>query len=252
MKRLLVMVGLMMPLAVPGQGTVMFANYLAKSSGNRTPGVNAPIVVGSTGMGATGNDYIAELFFAPVGTTGMIFDSQEIYGGGSGWVGAVSGGSNVWRVFNSTPAGAGYLKGAQIVFDPNAGPGTQVAVQLRAWTASLGTDYESAWAAVMTGSVGGFPAMGASAVQTLVLGSPVGVQPNLGTDVDVATYGIYSATPGLGDGGITTPAFSMWEMIPEPSGLALLGLGVAGAMVYRHRTEERPVIPGEVGPGEDD
>lgn len=236
MKKILVIAALaVLPTFVYAQGTISFANFLAKSTGNKTPGVNAPILIGATGVGADGNNYYAEVFFASVGTAGLSVTSGGYTAAPSGWVSSVNGGTNVWRTFNTTTAGLGLLKGSQIVADPNAATGTQVAVQLRAWSASLGTDYATAFATWSAAAPTANLIMGASVVQTITLGSPSGTQPNLGTDVDTATYGALSATPGLGNSGITTPAMSMWVAVPEPSVVALAGLGLVGAFIIRRR-----------------
>jgi len=241
MKKLLIMMGVMSPILLHGEGTMLFANYLSKNSVNQMPGLNAPILVYSTGLGAEGDHYLAELFFAPVETPGVSISQSSFDAGGVGWVSSQYTGTNVWRVFNSATAGLGLLKGAQIVFDPKADTGTQVGVQLRAWSASLGTDFDTAWAHWQADPS---TVMGASPVMTVTLGNRlVPVQPSLGSDPDPA-YALRSSSPGLSDDG--TPAFTMYPSqlslettamseVPEPSVLALAGLGLAGVIVFRRR-----------------
>ena len=138
---------------------------------------------------------------------------------------SASGGTNVLKTFR-TGANAGFISGGGTVFYQAAGAGTTIAVQVVAWSKDLGADPAAAFAAWTTGL--GF--YGCSAVMEIALA--VGSDPNQprlapsgGAGVDPTKC----STPGLA-------SFVMeHEPIPEPSVLALAGLGLAGAFLIRRR-----------------
>lgn len=108
--------------------------------------------------------------------------------------------------FNSG-AQAGYFTGGQRSI-PGVAGGSVITVQVRAWNTGGGNF--ATWAAAATG--GG--SIGESALAQVTLGTPPGTPPYM-TGLNGATFHL--------------------SPIPEPSTLALAGLGLAGMLVFRRR-----------------
>jgi hypothetical protein len=105
-----------------------------------------------------------------------------------------------------TGATAGYFFGGQRTFTGVAG-GTTITVQVRSWNAAGGSTWELASANLANGEVG------KSGLFNVTLSVPPATPANL---------------VGL------TP-FTIVPVVPEPSSLALVGLGAAALMIFRRR-----------------
>ena len=218
MKKAAIILGtLAIPTLAFAQGSLFFNNYVpTKDTANKLPIVNAPVFVDSiaSGVKCDGNNYYIAIFGGTVGTAPAAMVSAT-------W-GAAN--TNVVKAFN-TGTGAGYLKTGQNVQWNSLAVGSMANVQVRAWSASLGTTYEAALAAYTANPLAG--KMGASEVLTIKLTDmSLPVQPRLGSDADPA-YALNSANPGLASFAVTS--------IPEPSVVALAGLGLVGAFMIRRR-----------------
>jgi hypothetical protein len=109
-----------------------------------------------------------------------------------------------------TGAAAGYVVASQVAV-PWAAPGTEVAVQMKAWDAASGNSYEAALGA--NGVVG---------VSALL--------PNVGPLGGTPVGGLPITDPNL----VGLTPFTITQ-VPEPSTLALLALGAAGLMLRRRK-----------------
>lgn len=181
MKKALVLVS-MLALAgsTLGQGYVNFINY------NPAQGVNG--LVSRADGSAAGDTIYGQLYAAAPGGSLAPVGQPELF-----------------RNNASTGAPTGVISGG-VVEIPGIAAGGAADLQLRSWTASAGTDYETA-----AGVVGAEIGMS----NTISLGS-------------------------TGDGGVVTPAFltgleaTTMTVVPEPSTWALMALGL-GALALRRR-----------------
>jgi hypothetical protein len=107
-----------------------------------------------------------------------------------------------------TGAAAGYFNGGSV--DAGLAGGATASLQVRAWLASQG----STWAAA-SASAGGF---GSSAVLNgIVLGNPNGAPPTVPADL------------------VGLAGFSLSQIVPEPTTLALGVLGAAALLIRRRK-----------------
>ena len=200
------------PVLAFAQGSLNFNNYFAsRDPANKLPIVNAPVYVRCGFDLKCDDNYYIAIFGGPAGAPTASL------------VSATWAGTNVVKSFN-TGAGAGYIKNGQNVQWLGMDPGALATVQVRAWSASLGATYEAALAALFGGTAAG--GIGASETMEVTLGTPsLPAQPRLGADTDPA-YAINGSNPGLA---------SFCVISPEPSVVALGGLGLAGAFLMRRR-----------------
>lgn len=112
---------------------------------------------------------------------------------------------NAPAAFNSG-AQAGYFTGGQRSI-PGEATGSIITVQVRAWNTASGSF--ATWAAAKSG--GG--SIGESVLAQITLGGPPGTPPYI-TQLNGKTFSL---------------------SVPEPSTLALAGLGLAGMLVFRRR-----------------
>lgn len=218
-KALVIAMAALAPRLALAQGTFNFNNvYVAAGV---LPGGSAPIyysthIDGSSPVLADNNFYVTVLGGPVTGAVGV----------GPGGLGnlwplrmAAAGSTNVLKTFR-TGANLGFISGGGTVFYQAASPGTTIAVQVVAWYKWEGADLEAAFAS-------GGPAPGFSAVMQITLGAPSDPnQPRL-----AAFDGVADPTK------CSTPGLSSFTIVPfpEPSVLALGGLGLAGAFLLRHR-----------------
>ena len=224
-KAIVIALATLAPSVASAQGTFNFNNtYVASGV---LPGVSAPIYVWdcSGGWGpvpADDNFYVTVLGGALPGANGINIAGRSV-GDMAPLRMAATGSTNVLKTFR-TGANAGFISGGGTVFYQQAGAGTTIAVQVVAWSKSLGSDLTSAFAAWQLGN-GGF---GASDVMQIALA--VSIDPN---QPRLAPSGGAGVDPTK----CSTPGLSSFTFIacPEPSALALAGLGVAGAFFLRRR-----------------
>lgn len=177
------------------QGTVNFSNLGLAGAGVIDP---------TTGKAAAkGTTFMAELYFAPDGTTDPSLFQEANHDGNGNTVGPVALG----------PLDGLYSGGTRKVdITP---PGFFAMFQVRVWEASFGSSYDAAIAAGTNPALGRAALVGVSQILRVDTGDPTTVPPG---------------TPGSlkGISGITL------SVVPEPSviGLGLLG---AGALLLLRR-----------------
>ena len=216
---------LVSPVAL-AQGTFNF-NNLYYASGV-LPGVSAPFYYcpfadGGSPAALDTNFYVTVLGGSLPGANGVNIAGRTI-GDMAPLKMAASGSTNVLKTFR-TGANAGFISGGGTVFYQPVAAGTAIAVQVVAWSKNLGPDIFTAFAAWQLGN----GAFGASDVMQITLAvSSDPNQPRLAPSGGVGVDPTKCATPGLS-------SFTMCPIGPEPSVLALLGLGLGGAVLFRHR-----------------
>jgi len=223
---------LIAPCLAVAQGTVYFSTIQIRDPADSLPLVNAPIYVGAVGGERCDDNYYLALFGGNAGAAGANLSGGK---GSEMTCGrrVLNGPQVVFSFLNGSKAG--YLfAGANMVL-PGVGVGELASVQVRAWSKSLGSDWNAAYALWM----GGNGLLGASRVMDLTLGNPMSLlQPRLGSDVDPA-YARFSSSPGMTpfavvafNDALGAPAGE----VPEPGVLALAGAGLFGAlMIRRHK-----------------
>jgi hypothetical protein len=181
----LVVIGMMAALPAFGQGTINFATTPAATG---TPEGGKVYIDTIGGTPAEGTAYWAQLYADNAGTMTAVGAPVNFRTGGA----------------------AGYVTASQVVV-PWAAPGTEAAVEVRAWDAASGNSYEAALGA--NGVVG---------VSALL--------PNVGPLGGTPVGGLPITDPNL----VGLTPFTITQ-VPEPSTLALLALGAAGLMLRRRK-----------------
>jgi hypothetical protein len=197
MKKLLIAVGLAaLVSSANAQGLINFLN-------NATTLVTLRDGQGNN-LGSTPNvagQYYFQLFVAPAGT-------------------ATDGGAFVGTIYGTNQASAGRFSGGVNVGVAGAPAGSSRAILVRGWSASYGADYATALAAWTAGTPG---FLGSSAIApNFVLGGFDGT----GT---IPTSPAFGGAFGIGSG------FALSAPVPEPSSIALAGLGAASLLLFRRR-----------------
>ncbi len=164
-----------------------------------------PITLSSNGIdlglmpGVLGQ-YRFELFVAPTGTTDPFqFTPTGLQG------------------TNITAAGR-FIGGNNLVV-PGVSPGLNGAILVRGWSTSLGNDYSTAFSLWSSGA-GGF--LGESEIATPFL---------YGGD---SGNGVIPTSPAFGGVYGIQQGFTL-STVPEPSSMALAGLGAASLLIFRRR-----------------
>ena len=222
-KALLIAMAALVPPFVLAQGTFNFNNsYVASGI---LPGGSAPFYFsafpdGSSPVGLDTNFYVTVLGGSLPGASGVSIAGRTVGDMAPLRMGA-TGSTNVLKTFRTGP-NAGFISGGGTVFYQPASPGTTIAVQVVAWSKSLGPDFLTAFGSWFQGN----GAVGASEVMriTLAAGSDPN-QPRLAAFDGVADP-TKCSIPGLSS--FTIPS-------PEPTVLEIAGLGLAGAFLLRRR-----------------
>jgi len=170
-----------------GQGQINYTTF--------STAVNAPITNALTGQLATGTGYYAQLFYGPAGTAEGALVSITNNPAGLNAAGYVTTGSG---------GGTRYTQNAVLA------AGSPGLFQIRAWSAALGNNYDTAFATWAGGTI-----------PTAVLGK---------SNIIPVTPTAAPATPAV-LGGLQ--GFYL-QPVPEPSVIALGALGLA-ALLYRRR-----------------
>ena len=225
---LIALAGLVAPFA-HAQGTFNFNNVYTASG--VLPGGSAPIYAsavlgGSSPVLVDNNYFVTVIGGALPGAAGVNLPGRS-RGNMEPLKMAATGSTNVLKTFR-TGANVGFISGGGPVFYQAAGAGTTIAVQVVAWNKSLGSDLDTAFEAWRIAGCEGSGSFGASDVMqiTLAVGSDPN-QPRLAASGGAGVDPTKCSTPGLA-------SFTMYNC-PEPSVLALAGLGLAGAFLLRRR-----------------
>lgn len=189
-------------LAVLAQGTISFVNLNAGS------GVNAPVFQMDGATKLVGPNYVAQLFYsATAGGTMTAVGSPVAF---------------------LTGGGAGYFNGGTITLPGIAG-GATAYLMVAAWDSTLaGTTTgatEAAAFAYWQGNHGNV--WGASGYNYNTLTE---------TPFAVVTGNPTATPPGTPANLVGLTSFSLAGPVPEPTTMALLGLGAAGVLMFRRRS----------------
>jgi len=159
---------------------------------------NAPIT-DSTGAGLSGTTYYADVFYGAVGAANSALTDLGV------------------AIPFHTGAGVGFLVTTAEVLPSTSG---NVEVELRVWQAAAG----ASWAAATGGGLGNASTYGANG------GSQWGIGNSFTINAPV------SPTPAPSWAGLVTPLqLTPIAPVPEPTTLALGGLGAAALLAFRRR-----------------
>jgi hypothetical protein len=184
------------------QGTVAFAN-------------NAQSLVTAGGAAIPANGGFAQLLWAPAGTASTPYaqgNPTEWFAANPGWAAATAAQGGI----DAIGPVAGRFTGNTVTV-PTATPGATIQAIVAGWTGNY-ADLNAAYGAGI-----GVSSIGFSAPFSVVTGNPTTVPPGTAAGITGAgQFGGLNALPTVG--------------IPEPSTLALAGLGVAALLVLRRRS----------------
>lgn len=204
MKRtLLIAATLLAAYGVYAQGRVNFAN-------NASP-AGSLITTGGSVMSGAANSYKFQLLWAADQT--------------STFVPAITSGTNMVN-FNSALLGAGRIGNRNSLALDGQAAGNWIMVQVRGWSMNLGSTWEQAVAAAATWTGPATAYMGISGVGRVQLAT---------TTANGPTIFVGGATPAEGTIQLANFELAAVPIVPEPSTLALVGLGLAGLVFIRRR-----------------
>lgn len=186
-KTILMIAGLVATVSVMAQGNLSF--------GNKGTGVNAPVTDKQTGEKLAGADYVAMLYWGTAGTDPAAF--TPVLDNATGTL--------VAALPFRTGSAVGYITTTGVSVKGAPG-GTEILVQMRAWSAVGGATYEAAYAAATTGGMAATVKLGASNVFAATPSTP----------------------PATGPFLVGLQAFTV-DYIPEPS---VLALGLLGGVAF--------------------
>jgi hypothetical protein len=124
------------------------------------------------------------------------------------------------QVYGTNNAAAGRFTGGTATL-ANIAPGTSFSFEVAGWSASLGATFNPAWIANPPNFGTASGSFGLSGIGTAVAGG--GTPP--------APPGIIFGATGLTSGFNMTPT----GVVPEPTSMALAGLGAAALLIFRRR-----------------
>lgn len=198
-----------------GQGFMSFVTY--GTDNGTLPAMDVPIYVDVVdpvaGTKVNGTAYYGAVFGGAVGTATNLLVQAQV------------GGANVVKNFTTT--GSGRIAGGAPVQIPGVPAGTAAAVQMRAWSASLGADYATALSTWLARTIPDARMGWSDGVVVLTLVNSTAPAPRMANNGNPA-YAATSSTPGL-------TSFAVVTNVPEPSVVALAGLGLVGAFMIRRR-----------------
>lgn len=132
-----------------------------------------------------------------------------------------NGGSGAFTftgLYGTNQAAAGRFTGGGGIAAPGWAAGSSRTFEVAGWQASLGPVFNPVW---LTTNPQGFGVSGTGS------GAPGGVDPVTGGTVP--TLNIFGGTTGIQAGFVVPSA------VPEPSSMALAGLGAAALLIFRRR-----------------
>jgi hypothetical protein len=179
------------------QGLVTFLNNNSTLSSATVNGVSAAT------SGAAGSWYYGLLIAAPGTTDATKFSFSGVYATNLATAGRFFGGSGV-----SVP---GWVAG------------DSKAYEIAVWSSSLGHDFQAGW---LTGTFGAAGNFGLSAIAT-------GTSGGFGSPA-TPSYNLFGGATGL-QAGFNAPAVGGTPPVPEPTSMALAGLGAAALLIFRRR-----------------
>lgn len=181
--------------AAHGQGLINFANAAV--------GVNAP-VTDLSGVKLSGGAYAADLFYGPVGTSAAALTDLGL---------AAS--------FSSIPAQAGYFIGGGVTLPVPGGQAYEF--EVRVWQTAAG----ASWAAATGGGIGSLSTYVGHGGTQWGLSDIFRVIPSTAPSPSASLVGLNAFQ--------LNPSFPPPPPIPEPTTLALGGLGSAVLLLFRRR-----------------
>jgi len=182
------------------QGLVTFLNSgTTLSSAQLTPGGPAAATSGAAGS------YFYALLLAPAGTTdpkAFSFPAGGLYATNISAAGRFNGGANL--------TAAGWAAGASMSYE------------IAICSASLGHNFQAGWLQNQFPGAPNGSVFGLSAIAT-------GISGGAGSPASPA-YNLFGGATGISTGFTATPVG-----VPEPTSMALAGLGAAALLIFRRR-----------------
>lgn len=205
MKKLLLTIGLVTAGSLAyGQGTVAFSNNAFNRVSTQTVGVPASLTSASTVLGT----FSYGLFYGIGESTSLSLLTSQFGVNSTSTAGVISSPADSKTALNL------------VGITGTAGAQANVYLQFAGWSASYGSD----WAAAKAGANIGNGYFGTTPI---ILAPPLGDPAGPGAVI----WGLSTATsPNVFHGG-----FTLFTNVPEPSTMALSGLGVAAMLIFRRR-----------------